>query len=135
MGPFVPDASITLAWLLPDEGTAATDLLLRHSLTDGLIAPSVWTYEVSNILSNALKRGRLQQSQADAALDVLDRLPIVRIPDEVGDLVRCVAETGLTSYDAAYIALAERENLPLATLDRRMRDAATERGITVLPQA
>lgn len=132
--PTVVDTSVSLSWLLPDARNSVTEEILHKVLSDGLVVPVVWTYEMANGLIQSRRRGRLTDEHMDEALQILAMLPTVAIPrDEVAELVALAAETGLTSYDAAYVSLAASEGLPLATLDRRMREAATARGITVLP--
>ncbi|WP_197715158.1 type II toxin-antitoxin system VapC family toxin [Nocardioides baekrokdamisoli] len=127
------DASVALAWVIPDERTAATDGLLMTARSDGIVVPTMWTYEVANALTLSLRRGRLGRDSLDDAFAVLGALPTVAIPDPgVERLARLAVQTGLTAYDAGYIWVAEREALPLATFDGRIRDAASARGITVL---
>jgi predicted nucleic acid-binding protein len=130
----VVDTSVSLAWVLPDERNELTEAILSTVAAEGMVVPVVWNYEMANGLVQSTRRGRLTREQKDEALQLLGMIPTVAIPrDELADLVATADDTGLTGYDAAYISLAERERLALATLDRRMRDAAAVRGIEVLP--
>lgn len=132
--PVVVDANIALAWVMPDEGSAQTDVLLAHARDDGIVVPTIWTYEMANILALGHLRSRITDRGLADAFALLGALPTVAIPDPgVEDLAALAHATGLTAYDAAYLWVAAKERLPLATLDRQMRDAAIERGIAVLP--
>ncbi len=123
--PFVVDASVTACWLLPDEAnplaTAARERLLR----DPAIVPRIWWFEIRNLLIVNERRGRLDAAKSNRALRILRQLPIEfdqRINEErLLDLARTHR---LSIYDAAYLELASRENVPLATLDGALACAA-----------
>jgi predicted nucleic acid-binding protein len=133
---FVLDSSIALTWLLPDEGGEADALAERLELAPAIV-PAIFGLEVSNALLTAKRRKRLTDKDVDRLLAVLGELPLQ--PDTTMDhvtLSRTVAlarEHGLTSYDAAYLELAQRRDLPLATLDARLREACAQAGVDVLP--
>jgi len=124
----VLDCSMTLAFLLPDERTAEAERVLDRVVTEGAWVPSLWRLEVANSLSMAVKRGRIRQAYRDTALANLAMLDI-RIDDET-DKMAWAATLGLadqfalTLYDAAYLELAVRRNLPLATFDTALQKAA-----------
>lgn len=136
---FVLDCSIAVAWCFADEATPALDALLDRVQADGAIVPPLWTLEVSNVLAQAAKRGRLARDAARTRLQLLDMLPIATDDGGTGrvwrDNVLTLAEgTGLTIYDATYLELAIRRALPLATADKALRAAARQRGVTLLPR-
>ncbi len=131
----VLDASIALAWVLPDEQSALADAVLRHTIEAGAIVPPLWSLEVANALLVAERRGRLSGEQAAAAVQLLAAAPIrLAAPSPEADFGRTVqlARThGLSAYDAAYLELSERTASPLATLDARLRDAARRATIPI----
>ncbi len=123
--PFVIDASVTACWLMPDEvhplATAAYEALAK----DHAIVPRLWWYEVRNLLVVNERRGRLSADKTDRALGVLRRHPIEfdHAPDETAVLA-LARRHRLTVYDAAYLELAQRLAIPLATLDTALAVAA-----------
>lgn len=130
---FVLDASITAAWALPDESSALADNLLTLAQTDGAVVPSLWWYEIRNILLVAERRKRILAADADAFLRSLARMAIAE--QESGDgpaVLRLARLHQLSVYDAAYLELAIREGLPLGTLDRDLARAARQEDVVVL---
>jgi predicted nucleic acid-binding protein len=133
---FVVDASVTLSWYFQDEVTPASEALLDKVAAAGALAPSHWRLEVANGFHVALRRGRISREYRDSSLRDLAALPI-EIDTETAvhawDATLALADRfGLTPYDAAYLELAIRRNVPLATLDAALRDAGAEAGVTVL---
>jgi predicted nucleic acid-binding protein len=133
---FVLDASVALAWALPDEGNAYADELFERLIAEGAVVPPIWPLEVGNVLLVALRRGRIRQEEFNAMVEQLAQLPI-EIDIEATDhalagVLLLAARVGLTTYDAAYLDLAQRRNLPLATLDKRLRAACTTAKLEVL---
>ena len=130
---FVLDASITLAWYFDDERTEASDAVLDRVTETGAIAPALWRYEVANGLQTAFRRKRIDRGHRDASLAELRLLPIE--VDRVGEnsvwtaMLDFADRFKLTIYDAAYLEVAARRRLPLATGDRALRAAA--RGLEI----
>lgn len=132
------DCSVAVGWCFADEASAAGDALLDRVQADGALVPSLWHLEVANVLIQAERRGRLGTGGAEERMAMLDFLPIRVDADGQGAswrravalLVR--AET-LTAYDAAYLELATRRRLPLASTDRQLRAAAERHGVPALP--
>jgi predicted nucleic acid-binding protein len=131
----VVDASIALAWALPDESSSYADAALAVVETEGLRVPEIWAREVANGLAVAYLRKRITTADETAFLAALSRLNIEveRIPPLaiIRDGTAAAARFGLTAYDAAYVDLALREKLALATLDGPMRKAAEQSGVTI----
>jgi len=130
---FVLDASITAAWALPDESSALADNLLSMAQVDGAIVPSLWWYEIRNILLIAERRNRIASTDADAFMRSLARMAISI--GELGDgaaVLRLARLHRLSVYDAAYLEIAMRGSLPLATLDRDLARAARQESVVVL---
>ncbi len=137
MSALVLDCSVAVAWLFEDEAAPETDALLDRTARDGAAVPALWHYEVANVLLQAESRKRLLPGRIPALLQRLARLPTETHPAPQGldwaGLIGLAAELRLTVHDASYLELAERLALPLATRDRALRDAASSRGLAVLP--
>jgi predicted nucleic acid-binding protein len=137
MGGFVVDASVALAWCFEDEATAWTDSLLdRLRAGDDLVVPAHWPTEVSNGLLFALRRQRIKPGQPELFWDQLANLPIEVEPPlspALAKRVMAIAQQfALTVYDAAYLELAQRRVLGLATLDVQMSTAARTAGTELI---
>lgn len=132
----VLDSSATLAWVYSEESTAAISEVLARLTDRGAWVPSLWRLEVANVLEMNVRRGRHDGAFRDAALADLSVLPISIDPETDrqawGATVRLAARYKLTTYDAAYLELAQRRGLPLATLDKELRHAATAEGVILL---
>jgi len=123
--PFVIDASAAGCWALKDEeDPAATAALLRLDRDEGLV-PVIWWFELRNTLLVAERRGRISGADSGAFLFQLSQLPINvdRQPQE-SELLLLARRHRLTAYDAAYLELARRTALSLATLDAALARAA-----------
>jgi predicted nucleic acid-binding protein len=131
--PFVLDASIVVAWAFSDERHPVAEAALDRLATDDGAAPFLWWFEVRNALLAGERRQRLNEAGTAAFLQRLARLPIAldRAPDQ-GLLLDLARRHRLTVYDAAYLELANRRGLMLATLDKDLCTAATTDGIDVL---
>ena len=134
MTAFVLDASTVLAWLLRDERAAEADALIEQVNRDGAAAPLLMALEVPNGLRNRIRRGLLTAADRDVLLDDFAKLSVDwDVQVEPSSLTRLSDRHDLTIYDAAYLALAIRLSLPLATLDRRLANAAQDAGISTSP--
>ncbi len=133
----VVDASIALAWVHGDERTDVVETVFRRIGRTGAVVPAVWPLEVANALTMAVRRGRTSPALRDRALSDLTEVPI-RVDDETNAhawtaTIKLADFHGLTVYDAAYLELAQRRRLPLATLDKELRAAAVKSGVEILP--
>lgn len=129
------DASIAVAWLIEDEAAPETDALLDRLLGEGAVTPAIWPLEIGNVLLNAERRGRLHAGDVAARTALLADLPIA-IDDQsteraLGVTLTLARQHRLTTYDAAYLELAVRRNLPLATKDSALRQAALRVGVAL----
>lgn len=126
---FVLDSSIALTWCFEDEATAEADALLDIITEGGAHAPSLWPLEVMNALCMAERRGRLTNEALHDRIAFLHALPVALDPETAAQAwastIRLARTYKLTVYDAAYLELAQRLELPLATLDKELRAAAT----------
>jgi len=129
----VLDASLALQWFLEDEAGRKYSLSVLTSLSEKrAVVPPLWFYEVGNGLLMAYRRKRIAQEQIDGFLTRLKDLPIeaaTQAPAELLELPALAQTHGLTNYDAAYLSLALRLRLPLATTDAALRRAATAAGV------
>ena len=128
---FVVDASVSAAWFLPDEASAATEAVLHATATHEVWVPALWLLEIGNLLVSAHRRKRItadKRLELAAAASAL-RLKVDREPVAITTLDEIAASLGLTAYDAAYIELALRRGLPLATLDQALVKAMAKSGI------
>ncbi|MGI9170537.1 MAG: type II toxin-antitoxin system VapC family toxin [Caulobacteraceae bacterium] len=134
--PFVIDASVAASWLLPDEDNPVSNAAYRRLETDDAIAPGLWWFEMRNLLIVYERRGRIDARQTARALGLLDGLPIGLdfMAEEVA-LMDLTRRHRLTVYDGAYLELAVRERLPLASLDGALRDAARAEGVALIGEA
>lgn len=122
-----------MTWCFEDEKTSKGDEILERLVEEEMkgIVPSLWRLEVINVLSIAEKRKRISAARALLFLDFLLELPIVvdETPQELKDLLLLSREYDLSAYDTAYLDLALREQLPLATLDKKLSVAAARAGV------
>ncbi len=130
------DSSMTLAWYFEDEKTAASIAVLNRVVEDGALVPALWRLEVLNGLQVAVRRGRITLAYRDASLDDLRALAIAIDPgtnrQAWSATLRLCDRFGLTPYDAAYLELAQRRQLPLATLDGDLIRAAQAENVRLV---
>ena len=133
MKPFVLDCSVAMAWCFSDESNAYTDSALERTGSAGAFVPSIWPLEVQNVLLVAERRGRLRQARSERFLELLGALPITVDRElsgwPLGGVLSVARELKLSAYDAAYIELAMRRGAGLATLDKKLRNAAGKVGV------
>ena len=135
MNYLVLDASTALGWMV-DAPAPLVSLRALHLLQSGTIGvvPELWYNEVSNALIMAERRGRATTQLVSAHLDDIERLAafLEASPTTPSALIAAARQSRLTANDAAYFELALRRNLPLATLDGKLRAAAEKAGIELL---
>lgn len=136
---FVLDNSVAMLWLLPQSNPAGIELadrVLQLLQNDEASVPSLWTLEAANVIAKSQRLGKITQAQAFAFVMLLDGLRICvdgstaqRALSATLDLAR---QFRLSAYDAAYLELALRENLPIATLDQDLQRAARMAGVQMV---
>ena len=133
---FVLDASLALAWSFDDEPEPDAPLGLDLLSGDHAVVPSVWPLELSNALVIAERQGRITRSDSARLTSLLGGFPIEVEPittrRALGDVLDIARDYELSAYDAAYLEVAVRRALPLATLDGRLRTAAERVGAQVV---
>jgi predicted nucleic acid-binding protein len=130
---FVLDGSITLAWYFADEADTYADEVGRQLPAVEAIVPTIWPLEVANAVLMGERRKRSTPAQAATWISHLLSLPIT-VDDEtsahaLGAILNLARMQSLSAYDAAYLELAMRRGLPLATLDDRLKAAAVAVGV------
>ncbi|HEY6456287.1 MAG TPA: type II toxin-antitoxin system VapC family toxin [Steroidobacteraceae bacterium] len=132
----VLDSSVTLAWLFSDELTEPVRQVFERVTASRAWVPSLWRLEVANSLHMAARRKRIDAGLRDASLADLALLNIGTDPDTDAfawsTTLQLAEAHALTVYDAAYLELAQRMALPLATLDEELRNAARALGVALL---
>jgi predicted nucleic acid-binding protein len=136
---FVLDASIAISWCFPGDPTEDTPYsrdMLKRLVVEDAVVPEIRAFEIANgICVSYSRRKRITEQQVREYLDLLKALPI-RVDSQSLhqniDLESLARRRGIAAYDAAYLHLALRRGLPVATSDDPLRDAATAGGITVI---
>jgi predicted nucleic acid-binding protein len=132
---FVLDGSTALAWYFKDEASAYADAVAASFPGAQAIVPSLWHLEIANAVLMGERRRRSTEAQAIKWLASLSSLPIT-VDDETvarawSDTPHLARTHSLSAYDAAYLELALRRGLPIATLDQRLKDAAIAAGVPI----
>ena len=139
-GAFVADASVAIAWVHPAQATPESDAMLdRLTEGDALVVPALWPLEVANALTVLRRRRKLTPDEARTAIEILRELPAI-IDHEAAAvaftrLTDLASEHDLTIYDATYLELAIRRQLPLASNDARLKQAAIRSGVHLWQQS
>ena len=130
---FVVDNSVALAWCFEDEPTDMTEALLDRVTQEGAVAPQLWPLDALNVLLVAERRKRIDRDGRLRLIEFLTALPItidLETADRTWSATARLAETHrLSAYDAAYLELAQRLGLPLATQDSALIAAARAVGV------
>lgn len=136
-GDLVLDVSLICAWCFADEANAEAWAILEQLQTHQAHVPALWLWETANVLLQAERRGRISPAAIRTYLGLLEGLPIsVDQPSTASawhDTLALARSHRLTSYDAAYLELALRRGLPLASRDQALKAAARAEGVPLLP--
>ncbi len=132
----VLDSSVALAWVYADETTDAVLGLFDEIRIHGAWVPGLWRWEIANVLQLNVRRGRHDADFRDSALSSLALLP-VKVDAEAdrqawSAALHLAERHRLTVYDAAYLEIALRRKIPLATLDGQLRAAASDEKVQLL---
>ncbi|MCC5664319.1 type II toxin-antitoxin system VapC family toxin [Nostoc sp. CHAB 5784] len=130
---FVLDCSVAISWCLVDENDDYANAILAMMPDSEAFVPGIWSLEIANTLVVAERRNRMTKKQSEQAIALLQSLLIqVDLFTDAKALdatLKLARQEGLAAYDAAYLELALRLQLPLATLDTRLAEAATRCGV------
>jgi predicted nucleic acid-binding protein len=137
MADYVFDASVCVAWCFDDETTEwVANLFLPLTSADRIIVPAHWPVEIANTFLQAQRRKRVTTYQIEGFWSQLARLPFAVEPplitSQAKDVLRLSEKHSLTAYDGAYLELAKRDRIALATLDTQLASAAKNEQITLL---
>jgi predicted nucleic acid-binding protein len=138
MSAFVLDTSIALKWFLEDETDRSYSLAILESITDESrpIVPWLWYYEIASTLLIQVHRHRVAFEKMLVYLNIVDEMEIDIDPPNSSAILRLpqlARNHNLTGYDAAFLELAKRLKIPLATADKALIRATSEYGVQLLP--
>ncbi len=132
---FVLDGSVTLAWFFEDEADAYAESIEDSLAIAQAVVPTLWSLEVANGLLVGERRKRTTEAKATQFLTLLSSLPIAVDPETAvrawKDTLLLARAHHLSAYDAAYLELALRRGLPLASLDGPLKAAAKAVGVAL----
>ncbi len=132
----VLDASLALSWYFEDERTPTADALLDQVADTGAVVPALWRLEIANAFHNAIRRKRIDAAFRETAITQLRSMSIIVDSDTDTyawtSIVHLADRFQLTPCDAAYLELAQRRTLPLATLDKALGAGARALGVSLL---
>lgn len=135
MNRFVLDCSVAMAWCFEDESDSYSEQVLNMMPYSEGIVPAPWFLEVANVLLITERNNRIKEADTLRFIELLRSLPVKEDEDlslqTVGAIISVGREYKLTSYDAAYLELAMRQGLPLATRDKTLKSACKKCGIQV----
>ena len=131
---FILDNSVTIGWFLESQASPYTEAVAARLNDETAHVPSLWELELTNVLRTACLRQRMTADHAQAVIANLGALPIEvdRTPVRRGELLALSLRFGLSAYDAAYLELSLRMQLPIATRDGPLHDAAVASGVGVV---
>ena len=136
---FVLDCSVAISWCLVDENNDYANAVLLMMPDAEAFVPGIWSLEIANVLLVAERRNRMTTEQSEEAVALLQSLLIqvdtATDANALGATLALGRQEGLASYDAAYLELALRLGLPLATIDTRLAEAATRCGVDLVAQS
>jgi predicted nucleic acid-binding protein len=135
----VLDASVALAWCFKNEATVAADRVLERLAAEAASVPAIWHLEIANVLALSERRRRITPAGSAEFIALLESLEIV-VDEEtpsraLGRVLDLARGEQLTAYDAAYLELAMRLGVPLASKDGDLCNAAERLGVSVLSAA
>lgn len=135
--PFVLDNSVVTGWFIGNQATPYSDAIAVRLQDDRAVVPVLWELEFSNVLRSACLRKAMTAQAAQAVITQIVSLPIAvdRHAVAPSEFLALALRFGLTSYDAAYLELALRLQLPIATLDAALQNAAMASGVGLVPES
>ncbi|MDR0960593.1 MAG: type II toxin-antitoxin system VapC family toxin [Propionibacteriaceae bacterium] len=133
----VIDSTVVMSWCFTTDLTDVAKDVLREVATRGAVTSPLWSYEVASSLTSACRKRRITTTQASTFMAKLEALPIEIERDKTGfDMTLAMALThGLSAYDASYLMIARHRQLPLATFNWALAEAARSEGVEVMPSS
>ena len=135
-GFFVIDNSVVMAWCFEDEASAYADAVLEQLSENTALVPAIWPLEVVNVLLVAERKKRIRYANSVRFLSLLSALPIVVEHQDqkamMKELLPLGRDSELSAYDTSYLAVAMKNNCPMATSDKRLLEAAKKLDVPIL---
>jgi len=130
---FIVDASVGAGWIIKNQFSEYSESAKRALLTDPAVAPTLWWLEMTNLLRTGCRRRTITAVEAHGFIKALEALPIrIESPESnASELLGLALRHDLSAYDAVYLDLALRLQLPLATQDAALREAALASGVGI----
>ncbi len=135
---FVLDASVALLWLVPDTNLAGVGyaaMTLKALKESQAVVPSLFALEAANVVAKVESKGVVTEADSQRFISLIGRLDLVTdqatATQALGNTLNLARRYKLSAYDAAYLELAQRKGLPLATLDANLAKAATTAGVPI----
>ena len=133
----VVDASVALAWGLPDEQSEYSDAVFDQVQDSTIWVTAIWSLEIANSVLMGERKRRFGEAETLRFFEMIESLNVavdpLNLTETLERIVPLAREHQLTAYDASYLELALRKRLPLATLDQRLAKAATRAGVATCP--
>lgn len=135
---FVLDDSVAMRWFMPsnkEHDQSYSNHVLNSFLDSSALVPNLWHLEAVSALLGSERRGENTEGQTESYLIILDKLPIfvdpLTVHNSFGRTLSLARAFNLSSYDAAYLELAIRESLPLASLNKNLIKAAIKSNVAI----
>ncbi len=135
---FILDASVALLWLVPETNLAGVDyaaMTLKALKESQAFVPSLFVLEAANVVAKLESKGVVTEADSQRFIALIGRLNLVTdqatATHALGNTLNLARRYKLSAYDAAYLELAQRTGLPLATLDANLAKAATTAGVPI----
>ncbi len=130
---FVLDVSVCAVWAFADETHPFAERVMQRLESERALVPAIWWFEIRNVLVTNERRKRITIAESGTFLGKLADAPItLDLERDEAAIFRFARKYQLSFYDAAYLDVAHRHGVPLATLDKALRSAAEAAGITLL---
>ena len=125
---FVLDCSLLSTLFLPDEKSEKISRFIKEN--SNFHVPSLFWFEINNVISVSVKRGRISHENTEQLFSLLEKLPIkTHFELEHRNTLEISVTHNLSSYDSSYLSLAVELDAKLATLDRAMILASRKLGV------
>ena len=133
---FVLDASTALAWLLPGQSTPTAERAFRQAGKSPVVVPALWLIETQHVVLTMVRQKKLSAQEAwDIRMELRllsKRVDMAQGPEVVDAIWSIASDHMMSCYDAAYVELALRLDLPLASDDSAIRTAVKRLGLALL---
>jgi predicted nucleic acid-binding protein len=125
---------VVIGWYFESQATPYTDKVLDLLANETAHVPALWVLEFSNVLRKALKAGKADTARIQEIIALVNALPLSvdYTSESIENSLALALQYGLTSYDAAYLGLAIRLQLPIATNDDALKEAAGRAGVGIV---